>query len=286
MISCFIVTFLIFYCLFEVNAGTPSQKEWLAEVDLTGIPQIPVRPVGSGICPNAVCDGTDNDLCFESCGNAPSSSDIYGCPRKFQWALTFDDGPSNITEGLLDFLDEENVRATFCVMGSEVERYPLILKRAFLAGHQIASHTYSHPHLMGLTNEEIIYEVKATEKAIEKIIGVKPRYIRPPYGEADTRVKALFRAMGYKTLLWNVDPTDYNVYMLQNVKDRLQGSFRMAAQGNDTGLNAHNDPGFISLQHDLYQSSVNQIPSIIQLLRRRGYSFHTAAECNDDTEPH
>ncbi len=105
---------------------------------------------------------------------------------------------------------------------------------------------------MSLTNEQIINEVKATEEEIEKVIGVKPHYIRPPFGEADDRVKGLMKAMGYKVLLWNVDPTDYDVYMLRNVSAAIQGSFKMAVQGNDTGLNLHEDPGFISLQHGMY----------------------------------
>lgn len=228
---------------------TPQNAKWLESVDLSAVPKLPVRLVGSGTCPDALCDGIDNDKCFESCGNNPSPEDIYGCPQDHQWALTFDDGPSNYTNELLDMLDKEDIKATFCVMGSHVEKYPDVLKRAYESGHHIASHTFSHPHLMSLTNEEIIYEVKATEEAIEKVLGIKPRYIRPPFGEADDRVKGLLNSMGYKVLLWNVDPTDYDVYMLRNVSSLIQGSFKMAAQGTDTGLNLNEDPGFISLQH-------------------------------------
>lgn len=107
---------------------------------------------------------------------------------------------------------------------------------------------------MSLTNEEIVNEIKATEEEIEKVIGIKPHYIRPPFGEADTRVKGLMKAMGYKVLLWNVDPTDYDVYMLHNVSAAIQGSFKLATQGGDTGLNLHSDPGFISLQHGMFFS--------------------------------
>ncbi|OAD66931.1 carbohydrate esterase family 4 protein, partial [Phycomyces blakesleeanus NRRL 1555(-)] len=130
------------------------------------------------------------------------------CPSAHHWALTFDDGPSNYTSELLDILDEYRIKATFCVLGSNVKRYPQVLQRIFQSGHQIASHTYSHPHLMSLTNEEIIYEIKATEEAIRDAIGIKPKYIRPPFGEADDRVKGLLRTMGYRVLMWNVDPTD------------------------------------------------------------------------------
>ncbi len=107
----------------------------------------------------------------------------------------------------------------------------------------------SHPHLMSLTNEQIVYEVKATEEAIKAAIGVKPKYIRPPYGEADARVKAILKQLGYKVLMWNVDPTDYDVHMLRNGAERIQRSFDKAIDGSANGLNVHQDPGYISLQH-------------------------------------
>lgn len=231
------------------NIAVPRKPEWTAQVNLAAVPNLPIRPIGSGVCENPVCDGTDNDRCFESCGNKPNSDDIYGCPKPKQWSLTFDDGPSNYTADLLDMLDQANVKATFCVMGAHVRKYPEIVKRAYDAGHQIASHTYSHPHLMSLSNDEIIAEMKATEEAIVDAIGVKPSYMRPPFGEADDRVKGLMKAMGYKILLWNADPTDYNIYKQANVADKIKATFVHALGGDDTGLNAHEDPGFISLQH-------------------------------------
>jgi peptidoglycan/xylan/chitin deacetylase (PgdA/CDA1 family) len=227
---------------------TPQNEEWLEEVDLSKISG-EVRPVGSGICENAKCDGTDNEKCFESCGNMATEDDVYGCPKEKVWALSFDDGPSNFTTDLLDILDKAEVKVTFCVMGAHAKQYPDIIKRAYEAGHHIASHTYSHPHLMSLTNEEIVYEVIATEEAIKEAIGVKPRYIRPPYGEADSRVKAILKQLGYTTLMWNVDPTDYNVHMLKDGPERIRKTFTDIATGTPSLLNAHNDPGFISLQH-------------------------------------
>ncbi|KAI9275555.1 hypothetical protein BDA99DRAFT_495796 [Phascolomyces articulosus] len=291
--SLFVAAYLLLLSSSFINAQgdaedveVPKNEAWLKQVNLASVPDIAVRPVGSGICENVDCDGPENDRCFETCGNTPTPADIYGCPKDHSWALTFDDGPSQYTDKLLDILDEHNIKATFCVMGSHVEKYPHIVKRAYEAGHHIASHTYSHPHLMSLTNEEIIYEMKATEKAIEDAIGIKPKYARPPFGEADGRVKALLKSMGYKVLLWNVDPTDYDVYMRADASKKIRGAFKSAAAGIDTGLNPHEDPGFISLQHDLYNQSIAQVPHIIDYLTHLGYSFLTAAECLDDHEPH
>jgi peptidoglycan/xylan/chitin deacetylase (PgdA/CDA1 family) len=233
----------------EYEYITPREHAWFSAVNLTSVPNIPLREIGSGECDEKECDTVTTDRCFESCGNMPAPQDIYGCPRDHHWALTFDDGPSEYTLELLDYLAKEQIKATFCVMGAHIEQNSDILKRIYKEGHQIASHTYSHPHLMSLSNEDIVYEIAATEKLIEKVLGIRPNYIRPPFGEADERVKGIMRAMGYKVLLWNVDPTDYDVHMLRNVSKAIQGSFKMAISGTDTGLNLHEDPGFISLQH-------------------------------------
>lgn len=264
---------------------TPSNKAWLEGLDLSDVPG-KVRPVGSGVCEDAKCDGTDNDECFESCGNVATAEDIYGCNTEKTWALTFDDGPSNFTTELLDILDAAKVKATFVVMGAHAKLYPEVIRRAFQAGHQIASHTYSHPHLMSLTNEQIVDEVRATEEAIKSAIGVKPKYLRPPYGEADERVKAILKKMGYKVLMWNVDPTDYDVHMLKSGAERIQRAFDKAVQGGPNSLNVHKDPGYISLQHDLYKNSIAQVPLVVKKLQARGYNFMTAAECVGDSEPH
>ncbi|KAI7904350.1 uncharacterized protein BX663DRAFT_542019 [Cokeromyces recurvatus] len=264
---------------------TPKNQAWLEGLDLSLI-KGSVRPIGSGICKNAKCDGNDNEDCFESCGNMASPDDIYGCLMDKTWALTFDDGPSNFTTDLLDALDKTNVKVTFCVMGAHAKMYPDIIRRAYQSGHQIASHTYSHPHLMSLTNEEIVYELRATEEAIQAAIGIKPLYIRPPYGEADSRVKAIFKQMGYKTLMWNVDPTDYDVHELKDGPQRIQRVFDSLSNGSYNSLNANNDLGFISLQHDLYKTSIDQVPKIIKSLQNKGYQFMTAAECIGDKNPH
>lgn len=268
------------------NIAVPKKAEWTAQVNMAAVPKLPVRPIGSGVCANPKCDGTDNDKCFESCGNNPTSEDIYGCPAAKQWSLTFDDGPSNYTRDLLDILDKTSIKVTFCVMGAHVKQFPDIVKRAYDAGHQIASHTYSHPHLMSLSNEEIIAEMKATEEAIVDAIGVKPKYMRPPFGEADERVKGLMKAMGYKILLWNADPTDYNIYKEPNAGSKIQATFHSAVTGVDTGLNLHEDPGFISLQHDLYAESIAEVPNIIKLLQESQFNLMTSAQCIGDSYPY
>lgn len=99
----------------------------------------------------------------------------------------------------------KNQKATLFVVGSRVISRPEILQRAFKEGHQIAIHTWSHSVMTSLTNDQIVAELKWTEKAIFDAIGVTPLYWRPPYGDVDNRVRAIATQLGYKTAIWTQD---------------------------------------------------------------------------------
>ena len=99
-------------------------------------------------------------------------------------ALTFDDGPSvSNTPKLLQILKDKDVRATFFMIGQNVAAHPDIVKQVAAAGHEIGSHTWSHPHLSRLSVEAVTQELQKTQDAIEKVTGNKPQYLRPPYGD-------------------------------------------------------------------------------------------------------
>jgi len=217
--------------------------------------------------------------------NCPHTEDIYGCPGDKIWALTFDDGPSQYTPQLLDILKQNGIKATFMVIGGQAKQFPDNLKRAYSEGHVIGSHTWSHPHLMSLTNEQIIAEIKATEDTIFSIIGIRPRYIRQPYGEADVRVKAIFKAHGMQDLLWNMDTTDYAVLSAKGDPNAIYQAFQKALT-TDTGLNPFKNPGFISLQHDIFLESIKQAPKIIDMLKGKGFQFQTVPQCRGDSSPY
>ncbi|ORY03287.1 glycoside hydrolase/deacetylase, partial [Basidiobolus meristosporus CBS 931.73] len=255
----------------------PVRPEWTKQYNLSQVPNKPLRPVGSGICKNANCGPDDCDKCFESCGNCPVKDDVYGCGAG-QWALTFDDGPSEYTTQLLDILAAAKVKATFLMVGSNVVKYPEVVKRAYDEGHQISQHTWSHPHLMSISNEQIVAEVRATEEAIFNVTGARTAFIRPPYGEADDRVKGVFKAMGYRNLLWNMDTLDWDIVEKKKNPDNILESFKNAL-AKDTGLNPFQDPGYISLQHDLYVETVKRVPKIEELLAQHGFHFELAHAC-------
>lgn len=105
-------------------------------------------------------------------------NDISTCPDG-KWGLTYDDGPTEFSPALYDFLDQKKQKATFFMIGGQVVKFRDHAKRAFDAGHELAGHTWSHSYLTTLTNEQIVGELMWTARAIEEVTGKKPRYFRP-----------------------------------------------------------------------------------------------------------
>lgn len=120
--------------------------------------------------------GADNYCDWAKSGCMGTS--IGDCP-KGMWGLTYDDGPSEFSPILYDFLKTTNQKATLFMIGANAIKYPATVKRAYDEGHEIAIHTWTHSYMTTLTNEQIVAELKWTELAIKEITGVSPRLFRP-----------------------------------------------------------------------------------------------------------
>jgi peptidoglycan/xylan/chitin deacetylase (PgdA/CDA1 family) len=125
-------------------------------------------------------------------------------------ALTFDDGPSPWTSGILDLLAEHCAHATFFVLGANVAGLEEVLERAIAQGHELGLHTWSHPHLPELADSEILEELARTRAEIERACGVECRVWRPPYFEVDDRVRGALRSMGLVEAGCTIAPEDYH----------------------------------------------------------------------------
>ena len=173
-------------------------------------------------------------------------------------AITFDDGPDKkCTNEILDILKEEDIKATFFVLGSRAEYYPETIKRIVAEGHQIGSHTYSHKHLKKLSEEEIQYEINITNQIIADITGVTVSAIRTPYGEVNDVIK---RNANLPIILWSVDPEDWR---------EPEGEIVCEA------IISHVKEGDIILLHDIYETTVEGTRLTIQRLKAEGYTFVT-----------
>lgn len=179
-------------------------------------------------------------------------------PQKKYVALTFDDGPNpKTTPMLLDILKEKNVKATFFCLGSNVDKYPEIAKRAADEGHLVCSHTYSHKNLNKLSADEIKNEMERADQAIQAATGQRPKYIRPPYGNANDTVK---QTIDRPLVNWSVDPEDWKIRNAAQITSRVV---------------AATEEGDIILSHDIYSETVNSVAGTIDQLRAQGYEFVT-----------
>lgn len=180
-------------------------------------------------------------------------------------AITFDDGPSPLnTPRLLDILREQGVVATFYCVGQMVAANPQIAQRIVSEGHEIASHSWSHPKMSGMGAESVNSQLQKTHDAIVAATGVAPRTFRPPYG-AFSRLQAFdaHAKFGYKTILWDVDPLDWKNRSASLVESRILSATKS---------------GSIILAHDIHKSTVDAMPSTIAKLKAAGYRFVTVSQ--------
>jgi peptidoglycan-N-acetylglucosamine deacetylase len=188
----------------------------------------------------------------------------FDCARLKCVALTFDDGPGEYTGRLLDLLSSRDVRATFFVIGKMVaaDKDGQTVRRIVDDGHEIGNHSWSHPALAGLPPEAVKRELKHTEDIVRRLTGVRMRVMRPPYGSTDKQVEAETRREGLAQILWNVDTLDW--------RDRVATT--VAKRAGDA------KPGSIVLLHDIHRTTVEAVPSMLDTLGRKGYTFVTVSE--------
>jgi len=185
-------------------------------------------------------------------------------------ALTFDDGPNEpYTSEILDILKKYSIKATFFVLGKNVERYPDTAKRIVEEGHVIGNHTYDHPYLLIQSKSHIKYEIEKAEQAIFKATHTKPHLFRPPYGVTDNWIYHTVKEYGYVTVEWSVTGNNGGKEIRTNVieKDVLSrvtnGAIILLHDGDR--LIRHADRSHI----------VKALPFIIESLQKKGYQFVT-----------
>ncbi|CAI2167990.1 2858_t:CDS:2 [Funneliformis geosporum] len=237
----------------EVDKPPPVDATWTSLVDMSKVPKAPLSK-GENDCP------ANDEFCKWSCTQCTrNDSDIVVCPN---------------TSATKD------VKLTFFVIGSRVIENPQILQKAFNAGHLIGVHTWSHSHLTQQSNEEIIAEIKWTEEAIKQAVGVTPKYMRPPFGDCDDRVRGILTQLGYKIVMWDKDTNDYLTGEDKNFKaEWIEGNFTQWVKEPST-------TGHISLEHDLYQPSAARASYVVPIVQGAGFLIKPVSVCVDDPKPY
>jgi len=117
---------------------------------------------------------------------------------------TFDDGPhAQGTPAVLEILERERVRATFFLVGEQVQRNPALAREIADAGHQIALHCHRHRNLLRLGPRQVHEDIERAEEIIVTHTGRSPELYRPPYGVLNASALRLARTRGWRTLLWS-----------------------------------------------------------------------------------
>lgn len=175
-------------------------------------------------------------------------------------ALTFDDGPHPTwTPKVLDLLRSKGVKATFCLVGTEVHKYPALVARIVREGHTLCNHTWHHELDLGTRPEpEIRANLEATNREIRKAVpGARIKFFRHPGGLWTAEAVKVSRELGMIALGWDVDPLDWKKLSADAIRTRVINQAR---------------PGSIVLLHDGggdRAATVAACPSIVGELKRK-----------------
>ena len=175
-------------------------------------------------------------------------------------ALTFDDGPNYNTNKVLDILEENNVPATFFVLGNRIKGNENILKRMVSSKMEIGNHTFNHLLLTKYKEDKVKSEINDTSNLIFEVTGKYPTLLRPSYGSCNKMIK---RIVDTPIIIWDIDTLDWKYHNSRRISSRV--------------INKVKD-GDIVLMHDIYSATANALEIIIPSLKSKGYTFVTVSD--------
>jgi peptidoglycan-N-acetylglucosamine deacetylase len=183
--------------------------------------------------------------------------------------LTFDDGPNpHTTTQLLEVLAEENVQASFFVIGSEVEKYPDLVAQIAQGGHTLGNHSFNHNFLPGLPTKIIENEIHRTNSLIEDISGIRTKFFRPPYGIIDHRGAFFLKEAAMTIVYWGCVPEDWRQVGSSAVTKRVLRKL---------------EAGTLIVLHEgseIADQTIESTRAIIHSAKAQGYTFKTLAEAS------
>lgn len=180
---------------------------------------------------------------------------------KKQIALTFDDGPNpKTTPQIIKTLKKYDAKATFFVVGKNVQKYPKTVKEVFDAGHEIGNHTYDHSKLTTLSVKQVRTQIQLTDIAVKAAINQNTTLFRPPYGAYNKTITGL---LNVPNVMWSIDTLDWKHH---DPKKTLQ-IVKSNAKKNS-----------IILMHDIHQTTADSLDAVLAYLSDEGYEFVTVSE--------
>jgi chitin deacetylase len=183
-------------------------------------------------------------------------------------ALTFDDGPSKNVDQILPLLDKYDAKATFFLIGQDIEKYPEEAAKLVEAGHQIGNHTFTHKRMVLKSPSFIKKEIEKTDELIRQAGYEGEIDFRPPYGKKLVGLPYYLHKHNRETIMWTLEPETYYTSTEEKVKNVVENS----------------KPGSIILLHPMYDGTggtMQVIEEILQKLTDEGYQFVTVDELQE-----
>lgn len=162
------------------------------------------------------------------------------------------------TEGILDILDQYDVKTTFFLVGFWAENHPDLVQELVARGHEIGNHSATHPHMSQLSEAQIREELRKTSDLVKSITGTPTTLFRPPYGEYNDAVVRVSREEGYECVQWNVDSLDWKNLGTENMVRQCTKSV---------------NPGDIVLFHNDSKYILEALPQILEYYTQAGYKI-------------
>jgi peptidoglycan-N-acetylglucosamine deacetylase len=231
------------------------------------------RLIGAAVAGGAVLGGVSATLAY---GSISKSSQLFG-PSVYRGsghrrsiALTFDDGPSEATLPLLEYLAKEKVFATFFQCGMNIKRLPRVAGEVAAHGHQLGNHTYSHARLLFKSCEFIDQEFTRTQRIIQTETGLTPMLLRAPYGFRWFGMQRVQQKLALLGVMWTVIGNDW----------------RWPASRITKHVLAHTSPGGIICLHDGRAvqpnpdatATLSAVRQLVPILKDRGYKFEIVSD--------
>ncbi len=167
------------------------------------------------------------------------------------------------TDKLLEYMQKNEVRCTFFAVQFWVEKYPEYVQKIVSAGHEIGTHSRTHPYMSKLTKAQIQDELTTSAQAIEKITGKKVTLFRPPYGDYNNTLIDTCKEMGLYPIQWDVDSLDWKNLSAQEIALRIVNGAKN---------------GSIILCHNNGLHTAEALPMIFSTLKNRGFTFVPISE--------
>jgi peptidoglycan/xylan/chitin deacetylase (PgdA/CDA1 family) len=195
------------------------------------------------------------------------SEAVHGDPATGVIALTFDAGTEGggAAQQVLDILRERGLHVTFFLSGHWVDHNPELAQQIVADGHEVANHSYDHPDLTHLSDDQIVWELDYTDQVVSDYMDTHTRpYFRPPFGARNRRVLDVAAASGFRSIYWSLDSGDWLP--------------RATAGGVADKILRYAQPGDIVVEHVGSDATAGALPTVLDDFAERGLKVGTVSE--------